>query len=76
MPSAVRPSRNHNPAPRAMPLKRARFWLICLFFLSWAILIAVRLFWLQVVRHGEFHGARQAAAAAHLRCGSAARRAL
>jgi cell division protein FtsI (penicillin-binding protein 3) len=37
-----------------MPLKRARFWLICLFFLSWAILIAIRLFWLQVVHHGEF----------------------
>ncbi|MGO9316945.1 MAG: penicillin-binding transpeptidase domain-containing protein [Terracidiphilus sp.] len=54
MPFAVRPSRNHNPAPRVMPLKRARFWLICLFFLSWAILIAVRLFWLQVVHHGEF----------------------
>ncbi len=54
MPSAVRPSRNHNPAPRVMPLKRARFWLICLFFLSWAMLIAVRLFWLQVVRHGDF----------------------
>jgi cell division protein FtsI (penicillin-binding protein 3) len=37
-----------------MPLKRARFWLICLFFLFWAILIAVRLFWLQVVLHGDF----------------------
>ncbi len=54
MPSAVRSSRNHNPAPRVMPLKRARFWLICLFFLSWAILIAIRLFWLQVVLHGDF----------------------
>jgi cell division protein FtsI (penicillin-binding protein 3) len=54
MPFAVRLSRNHNPAPRMMPLKRARFWLICLFFLSWAILIVVRLFWLQVVLHGEF----------------------
>jgi cell division protein FtsI (penicillin-binding protein 3) len=31
-----------------------RFWLICLFFLLWALLIAFRLFWLQVVRHGEF----------------------
>src|ERR1017187_10550587 len=54
MPSAVRPSWNYNPAPRAMSLKRVRFWLICLFFLSWAILIAARLFWLQVVHHGEF----------------------
>jgi cell division protein FtsI (penicillin-binding protein 3) len=37
-----------------MPLKLARFWLVCLFFLFWAILIASRLFWLQVVRHKEF----------------------
>jgi cell division protein FtsI (penicillin-binding protein 3) len=37
-----------------MPLKQVRFWLICLFFLFWAILIAGRLFWLQVVRHGDF----------------------
>jgi cell division protein FtsI (penicillin-binding protein 3) len=37
-----------------MPLKRARFWLVCLFFLVWAILICFRLFWLQVVRHSEF----------------------
>jgi len=54
MPSALRPSWNHNPAPRAMSLKRVRFSLICLFFLSWAILIAIRLFWLQVALHGEF----------------------
>jgi cell division protein FtsI (penicillin-binding protein 3) len=37
-----------------MPLKRPRFWLICLFFLAWAVLIVFRLFWLQVVRHQEF----------------------
>jgi cell division protein FtsI (penicillin-binding protein 3) len=37
-----------------MSLKRVRFSLICLFFLTWAILIATRLFWLQVVHHGEF----------------------
>ena len=54
MPSTVRPSRNYNPAPRVMPLKRTRFWLVCLFFLFWAILICFRLFWLQVVRHSEF----------------------
>ena len=54
MPSTVRPSRNRNSAPRIMPLKRARFWLVCLFFLTWAILICVRLFWLQVVRHSEY----------------------
>jgi cell division protein FtsI (penicillin-binding protein 3) len=37
-----------------MPLKLARFWLICLFFVFWTILIAFRLFWLQVVRHHEY----------------------
>jgi cell division protein FtsI (penicillin-binding protein 3) len=41
-------------AARAMPLKLARFWLICLFFAVWACVIAGRLFWLQVVRHNEF----------------------
>jgi cell division protein FtsI (penicillin-binding protein 3) len=54
MPSTVRPIRETNPPLRAKPLRLARFWLICLLFLSWAILIAVRLFWLQVVRHSEF----------------------
>jgi len=54
MPPAVRPSRNRNPAPRVMPLKRARFWGLCLFFLAWAILIVFRLFWLQVVHHKEY----------------------
>lgn len=37
-----------------MPLKRARFWLICLFFLLWAGAIGGRLFWIQIVRHQEF----------------------
>jgi cell division protein FtsI (penicillin-binding protein 3) len=37
-----------------MPLRRGRFWLVCLFFLFWAILIFFRLFWLQVVRHSDF----------------------
>jgi len=54
MSTPVRPSRNRNPAPRAMPLKLARFWLICLFFFGWTVLIAFRLVWLQVVRHHEF----------------------
>jgi cell division protein FtsI (penicillin-binding protein 3) len=52
MPSTVRPI--PNPAPRVMPLQRTRFWLVCLLFLCWALLIAFRLFWLQVVRHQEF----------------------
>src|SRR5271166_5456433 len=54
MQATLRSSRNRNTTPRAMPLKRARFWLICLFFLLWACAIAGRLFWLQVVRHKEF----------------------
>jgi cell division protein FtsI (penicillin-binding protein 3) len=37
-----------------MPMKRARFWLVCLFFLVWAFAIAARLFLLQVVRHSEY----------------------
>ena len=35
-------------------MKLARFWLVCGFFLFWAGAIAARLFWLQVVRHGEY----------------------
>jgi cell division protein FtsI (penicillin-binding protein 3) len=54
MPSTVRPIREDNRAPRAKSLRLARFWMICLFFFSWAVLIALRLFWLQVVRHSEF----------------------
>jgi cell division protein FtsI (penicillin-binding protein 3) len=54
MPSTARPNWNHNIAPRAMPLKLARFWLVCLFFFGWMVLIATRLFWLQVARHQEF----------------------
>jgi cell division protein FtsI (penicillin-binding protein 3) len=45
---------NRSNAPRAVPLRAARFWLICLFFLAWAFLIAGRLFWLQIVRHSEY----------------------
>ena len=41
-------------AARSLPLKRARFWIICLFFLVWVLVIAGRLFWLQVVRFAEF----------------------
>jgi cell division protein FtsI (penicillin-binding protein 3) len=51
---AVRANRSRNSATRVIPLKRERFWLICLFFLLWATAIGGRLFWLQVVRHKEF----------------------
>jgi cell division protein FtsI (penicillin-binding protein 3) len=43
-----------HPTARAVPLKRARFWLVCLFFLAWAAVITGRLFWLQVVDHAVF----------------------
>jgi cell division protein FtsI (penicillin-binding protein 3) len=39
---------------RAVPLLRIRFWIICLFFLVWAVAIGSRLFWLQIVQHGEY----------------------
>jgi cell division protein FtsI (penicillin-binding protein 3) len=54
MPATVRPIRETSSAPRAKSLRLARFWLICFLFFSWAALIGFRLFWLQVVRHGEF----------------------
>src|SRR5580658_1967272 len=41
-------------AQSAAPLRRMRFYLICVVFLVWAFLIAGRLFWLQIVRHAEF----------------------
>jgi cell division protein FtsI (penicillin-binding protein 3) len=54
MQAAIRANRNRTNPARAVPLKRARFWLISLFFLLWAFAIGGRLFWLQVVRHKEF----------------------
>jgi cell division protein FtsI (penicillin-binding protein 3) len=54
MNETVRANRSRSNASLAIPLKRARFWLICLFFLVWMLLIAGRLFELQVVRHHEF----------------------
>src|ERR1039457_5172258 len=54
MPSAPGANRNRTNTARAIPLKRTRFWLICLFFLLWTVAICGRLFWLQIVRHQEF----------------------
>jgi cell division protein FtsI (penicillin-binding protein 3) len=51
--AAIR-NRNRNTIPRAIPLRMARFWLVCLFFLAWAIAISSRLFWLQIMRHQEY----------------------
>ena len=54
MQSVIRANRNRNNPARAVPLKRARFWLISLFFVLWAVVITGRLFWLQIVRYPEF----------------------
>src|SRR5580698_3544468 len=54
MQAPIRANRNRTNTVRAIPLKRGRFWLICLFFLVWACTISARLFWLQIVRHKEF----------------------
>ena len=40
--------------PRATPMRLARFWLVCGFFLFWAVAITTRLFWLQIVRHADY----------------------
>ena len=54
MPATVQSIRGRAPTTRALPLKRSRFWVVCLFFILWAGAIAGRLFWLQIVRHQEF----------------------
>jgi cell division protein FtsI (penicillin-binding protein 3) len=35
-------------------MKQRRFWLICSFFVLWAVAITVRLFWLQLVHHSDY----------------------
>jgi cell division protein FtsI (penicillin-binding protein 3) len=55
MATAVRPiAARPKTTPRAVPLRRRRFWIICGFFLFWACAIFARLFWLQVVCHKEY----------------------
>jgi cell division protein FtsI (penicillin-binding protein 3) len=54
MQAAVRANRNRSNLPRAIPLRMARFWIVCMFFLLWAGAIAGRLFWLQIIRHKEY----------------------
>ncbi|MBW4038376.1 MAG: transpeptidase family protein [Acidobacteria bacterium] len=36
------------------PIRRVRFVYVAMFFCAWSVIIALRLGWLQVVRHGEF----------------------
>ncbi len=52
--TALRPVPRRTSAPRAVPLRRGRFWIICLLFALWTCAIACRLFWLQIVRHKEY----------------------
>ena len=52
--AAVQAVRTRNSTPRVIPLKRTRFWLICLFFAFWVCAIAARLFWLQIIRHQDY----------------------
>jgi cell division protein FtsI/penicillin-binding protein 2 len=54
MQPAVRAIRNRSITARVVPLRRRRFWLICLFFFVWVCAISGRLFWLQIVRHQEY----------------------
>jgi cell division protein FtsI (penicillin-binding protein 3) len=58
MQADVQSIRSRAGAPRAtshaVPLKRARFWIVCLFFLVWTCAIAGRLFWLQIIEHKEY----------------------
>jgi cell division protein FtsI (penicillin-binding protein 3) len=55
MQAALRATRPRTIAtPRATPMKLARFWLVCGFFLFWAVAISARLFWLQIVRHNDY----------------------
>ena len=54
MSATVQSIRGRAATTRALPLRRSRFWIVCLFFLLWATAIAGRLFWLQIVRHREF----------------------
>ncbi|MGA2570118.1 MAG: penicillin-binding protein [Terracidiphilus sp.] len=54
MPATVESIRSRSQRPKGVPLKQARFFVICLFFLVWACAIGTRLFWLQIVRHQDF----------------------
>ena len=54
MSAAVQAIRSRSQTPKGVPLKRARFFIICLFFILWVCAITARLFWLQIVRHQDF----------------------
>ena len=52
--AAIRAIRSRTTAPRVVPLNRRRFWLICGFFLFWALAIGARMFLLMVVDHRQY----------------------
>jgi len=52
--ATVRAARSRNNPSQVIPLKRIRFWLICLFFAVWVAAIVIRLFLLQVVEHHAY----------------------
>jgi cell division protein FtsI (penicillin-binding protein 3) len=52
--ATVRAVRSRNNPSQVIPLKRIRFWLICLFFTVWVFAIATRLVWLQVIQHKAY----------------------
>ena len=54
MQATIRANRPRSSTSRAMPMRKARFWVVCLFFLLWALAITARLFWLQIVHHSEY----------------------
>ena len=54
MQAILRANRTRNTTTRTMPMALSRFWLVCLFFTVWAVAIAGRLFWLQIVRHSDY----------------------
>src|SRR6185437_7961476 len=52
--AAIRAIRSRSTAPLVIPLNYLRFWLICGFFLVWALAIGGRMFWLMLVDHNDY----------------------
>lgn len=52
--ATIRAIRSRSTAPRAVPLNRRRYWLICGFFLIWLLAIGGRMFWLMIAQHHDY----------------------
>ena len=52
--AAIRAIRSRSTALRVVPLNHRRFWLICGFFVFWALAIGGRMFWLMLVDHHDY----------------------